>query len=167
MTSTAPDWAETSVRWLQTNHPIYLSSRAKDFPSRLSAALHKMGYGSFTFGPGATRRSTAAEYRAALTKLARTWGRYDHESMVKFLDEGGYEGEKERRAAELAAASEAVVKVPVTDASGKVVSEETLEIELDELEAGLKPPSQRSPDHELEEIIQEAQIQGDPRYGVW
>lgn len=170
--STEPGWAETSVRWLRTNHPEYVPSVSK----RPAATLLVRALKLMKYNRHAMATFSQEAWDNYLTSSVTDWRSGSHARMVEFLKEGRHEAAVEKTKRETAvreksmtkAASEAVkVMVP-----GGVAEEFDIEMDdLDEIEEALvkdhAPRSQLSPKHELDEIVASAALISDPRYGVW
>lgn len=150
------DYSDTSVRWLRTNYHVYAAATSiKSFPVLLETALWKM---KFAYEYVANGSWDKERWRKHLKELSKMWNRKLHLEMVAFLAAGGY---KEERAP--------TEKVVVSSPDGREVSI----ILMDEMDEGaeevlnLMPPSQLSPKHELEEIVADAALAADQRYGAW
>ena len=156
--SASPGYAETSVRWLRSHYAIFVpTTSTRSFHAVLADALIRM---KFRHEDMVKRRHFPdSKWRSSLKQLAAEWGKTHHDQMVMFLHAVGLppkKGDAEK------------VMIPVTDAAGKVIDHETLELELDELEAATPgPKSQLSPDHELDEVVADAAKKADMRFGVW
>ena len=159
-TKTAPVWAETSVRWLRTHRPEWVPAASrKTFVAQLSDALVGMSY--FRDEMMDKRKFSLKKWKETLLQQVEEWTKPRHEGMVKFIQEGGYMALK---------ALDEKVKIAVTD-EFDTKGDTELDIEMVELEDAIEAPpakrSQISPKHELEEILANASMQADPRYGAW
>lgn len=156
MVGASPGWADTTVRWLRTNHPEYVvHSSRKSFKDQLAGALVKM---CLSLKPGDS--ATSKVYIGRMKDLAGKWEEADFISMKEFLASGGYSG----MIATLAAATDKFKVVVGTKADSCIVDE--FGIEFEEIEQQVSPKSQVSPYHELEEIVNSAVLAQDPRYGA-
>lgn len=154
MSSVAPAWAETSVRWLRSHHPeLTPASSSKTFVELLGRALVKMKY--FYKEMAEARKFTYAKWQSSVMQMPEGWTKANHEKMVKFLEAGGYIES---------------VTVATVGPDGSITHEEVA-IEMDELEDMIDhlpaPKAQLSPEHELEEVVAAAVLESDPRHGVW
>jgi hypothetical protein len=152
--SSSPAWAETSVRWLLSHHTHYVGvSAGKPFTERLHKALLRMSWMEWELVHelGMSKK----EHSRHIMESIGSWDEVSHKEMVKFIETGGYE-----------AKSKGAVTVEVHAKDGSI-SHEKLEIELDAIVEGLRPASQLSPDHELDEILASESLKTDPRYGAW
>lgn len=160
MTSMAPDWAETTVRWLRTNYPTHVTvSSSLTFSVQMGRALKRMNYLRRELIDD--RGFSESKLASSLDQYANEWSEARHKKLVSWLKKGGYSppvGGLEK------------LSVAVTDASGKVVGVETLGLDGDDIDSlvdALPPKAQMSPSHELEEILAEVELTTDSRFGVW
>lgn len=133
---------------------------SKSFPEQLELALWRMNYlRQLRVDEGSW---TKTDWRASLKEEAINWNQTDHVAMVAFLKAGGY--------APAVVPKDAILVDPITGESIELeMPVEAIDaVDFDGLEAALPPPpSQLSPDHELEEIVQAAALSADPRLGSW
>ena len=148
-TDITTDYSDTSVRWLREKFPIYVAGAShRSFPDQLSDALWKMKFDYVHVVEGTCTKET---WRAMLRTMSLEWTRKGHLEMVAFLEAGGYK--------ETHSPSETVM---VSGPDG----DEFIDILMEEVDM-LRPPSQMSPQHELEEIVADAALAADPRLGAW
>ena len=169
MASSSPMWAETSVRWLRTNHIEYVAASSKlPFPQQLAAALRRMAWRQFELVT--TDGLSMREYANEITAASGGWREDDHKGMVDFIARGGY--------AALVATAEldaGTVDVAVIDDSGEIVGREAMgivmdeinETDLEQLEQEMAPHSQPAPEHELQDFLEQTSLKEDDRFGAW
>lgn len=164
MASISPDWAETTVRWLRSKHPVYVPAGSTlTFNAQLFRALKKMRYLEYEMVE--KRGFSPKRHLSTIEQSANEWTQPKHISLTKFLDAGGYVG----LVAKAARSSSDKVKVAKTELDGSVAYED-LDLEVDELEAEVEktpPKAQLSPTRELAEVLADASLVTDPRYGAW
>ena len=167
--SAAPGWAETSVRWLQTN--AYISAlKGRPFEEILMSALVKMKYrhsemvGTRGFNEDAWKNHLKNEI---ITEPGEPspWNKVRHEAMVKFVKAGGF---RETERVRLVLEEKVMIKGMTPE--GVVLDE--IGLVLEDLEdAVMAEPTVRrpqlSPAHELEEAVADVMLRRDPRFGVW
>lgn len=159
-----PGWAETSVRWLRANYISYVPAVSK-LPADvvLLKALKKMLWRRVQMASFGTDRWI--EY---ISNESLRWSWKNHTDMVKFLQEGGHGAAEARAKEKLSKRAEARALKAKADPETET---DTTALDFDELENSLakdnEPRSQLSPSHELEEIIADAALASDPRFGVW
>ena len=165
MTTALPDWSESTVRVLR------LMGKAPRTSARCSADLltralvkNKYLYASMVD----ERKFSETAWRRSLEQVASEWTEQHHNRLIKYLDAGGYTA-PDSKGSKAPVHSE---KILIPTAHGF----EELEMELDEsdieeveiaasITSGKK--SQLSPKHEMQEILDAAEKQFDPRYGAW
>ena len=144
-------WAGTSVRILRSKHPAYIPATSKkSFSALLTTALIKMKY--FHFERVEKNGFSDTSWQMYVAKEVSAWNGSRHDEMVKFLERGGYP-----------ALIEGARTVGTSKMSGKNGKAE----DIDDIEETLKPASQVSPTHELEDILADAVMRADTRYGSW
>lgn len=162
----SPPWASTTVQWLREHHPGYVRgvSRSASFVDQLETALRNMRFRNYT--EDGDYITTADAWDAKLHKEMADWIADGH------ADRARTSSKKELK--KLKKAASELGEVEVHSFGGKV---EVLTIEgseeqessdhLADAVAGLKPPSQLSPERELDEAVNNALREGDQRYGSW
>ena len=156
MTTSDPDWSETSVRWLRAKYPEFVPAVSKRSAHIvLGEALVKMGYLRHEMVDKA--KFSESKLKSALMQRATEWKKPYHDSLVKFLTEGGY--------AALSGTKKSTPSFTMESVDIALDIDDTEVIE--EAEAQLAPKSQVSPAHELEEILAEVALVSDERYGAW
>jgi hypothetical protein len=170
-TSADPGWAETTVRWLRTNHPSYVPHLSKRPANEvLLRALKTMRWHRHEMATFAE-----AKWTQHLTSESEDWTMRKHADLVKFLEEGGYSAlvekakEKAMKRAGVTAATKEVLTVtdPATGKTEEIAMDFEEEIEEKLAQEDHAPRSQLSPKHELDEIVASAALASDPRFGVW
>lgn len=156
-TTVTPRWAETSVRWLRTHAPAYVHATSKKtFTQQLFDALIVLKYyETEMFG------FPVEDRKRYLGNMVDNWNAASHSSLVKYINERKH---LLPRKAAMITPKEAAEADAFVAAGGVVIEDEIEKLE----DAGMvKPRSQLSPRHELEEIVAEAALKQDPRFGVW
>lgn len=113
------------------------------------------------------RKFSETKWKSSVGQLASEWTEHNHTKLLKYLETGGYKPSSKE------------VKAPVHPERFLIPTSsgiEEIEMELDESDieeveiaasvmSGKK--SQLSPKHEMQEILDAAEKQADPRYGAW
>ena len=162
MTTALPDWAESTVRVLRiTGHSPHSSKRTSVDLLARAMTKYKYLYAEMV----EKRKFSEARWKTSIEQLASEWTEKSHHKFMKWLEAGGYS----------APAAEALVHpekllIP-TSAGMEEIEMELDEEDLDAVEAAASitsgKKSQPSPKHEMQEILDAAEMQSDPRYGAW
>lgn len=161
-------WTETSVRWLQKDHAGMVRF-GTTWADKLTRAL--LGLSFMEVEHLKRRGLEKREHIKLIEEMVDNWTETHHHQMVDYFKAGGYGTELaawEKESAELDEVAVAVTgddgKTTVMDRIALVGQDEEL---LDEVERAVRPKSQPSPDHELDDAVQDLAMQRDPRFGVW
>ena len=144
--------AEKTLAWVFENFPVYASGSAvsRTAAYRLESLLRAMCWRVSTWIT--IGKKSREEHTQMLKEVTKAWTPALHEEVVTYLMSGGFMSETETAAVEESTRDK-------EDRMNDVL--ETLEIE------NLTPRAQLSPEHELEEIVAEAERQLNPMYKSW
>lgn len=176
MSSAAPGWEETSVRWLRTHHPRWVPATSRrPFNELLHRALMNM---HFKKAVALESGWSQKEYEGRVRGLTDNWQPSDHEGMVNFLDRGGYTAPEVPVAT---AAEEAKFRVGLPDGTvDEFTIEGAEEVEqedsfIDDDDNGPGPlvdrikaaAGRRAAQKDLDEAVAAELAAQDPRFGAW
>jgi hypothetical protein len=155
--SAAPSWTLSSLQWLLDNHPHYVTTRSLDTVARLRAALMKMGFGLAMMEKlgGASK-----EHEQWLDAILPRWNQQSHADLVDFLTNVPYamsplDNDRIKNGVPQGGPGASGKMVSGSDPIDPVVVKE------------LKPPAQMSPEHELDALVEQEDLDADPRSGSW
>lgn len=160
--SASPNWAETTVRTLRSYHPgLTPGASVRSFNTLLFEALVRAKYLYAEMVEGSAFNEK--KWKASIEQASGEWTRPHHDRFLKFLKNGGY-------SVATVTVATAKLKKSAPKISG-IKADFIIPDELDAVEAAVVAatgkPSQLSPKHELEEILETAALKDDPRYGGW
>lgn len=151
--------AQETLDWVVTRHPEYTAfatSEGKTVAHRLEATLRAMCWRLTDWVR--IDKKPREEYDKMIREVTKAWTP-DLDTEVKaYLLSGGY-----RAAEEFAESLEAEEK----DSTKGSLTLNSIEEELAEEIENLEPRAQLSPEHELEEILIEAERSLNPNYKTW
>jgi hypothetical protein len=143
--SAAPSWAASSLQWLVENRPEYthrVGRPSDDVVKRLSKSLRMMSFDRAARIGDELR----PDYEKRMDRVAASWNGTMHEQMRTFLERGGFRAEQE------------ALKKPEPTLPDDVVSD---------IEKELEPPSEHSPEREIEELLAEEESRRNPTFASW
>jgi hypothetical protein len=147
-----PTWCQTTMTWLEENYPAYVATgRGTPAPDRLRAALNRMSYGLFEIEERHSGPGRAPAYAEWLDAAVSAWGPIQHNTMRKFLEDGGYRALAEARAVE---------DLAILDENGEPMTRETVTV----AERGAPPPPA---EQTLDAAVDGERLADDPRLGAW
>lgn len=149
--STDPSWAETSVLWLRSYYPHFAGFRlGATALQELDLALARMNYLEAEIETKGVSRpgAVAAEAKRQRAELIKSWGEAEHQEMVKFLREGGYENRRR------VLSGEAPLPEPLAleDDDGKVIADG-----LEVRENGRDEPARREKESAEQQALERAE----------